>query len=181
MATTPRTYTYTWTQTRLETIQDQFRYFMMFGGINSDYIDKIVYAVGEKAIETVALYAYEPSGLRVIEVQLTVDWKLSAELSLTIPTLKGGLSGWDDRTAPEVKVAGRRFQEAAERLQLKINSWIRFVRAIHDDEGDHERWKERLGLGGKVPDWKEPPQMRRTDTLLDLSEVSVSILGAGGS
>lgn len=181
MAATPRTYTYTWTQTRLETIQDQFRYFMMFGGVNSDYIDKIVYAVGEKAIETVALYAYESSGLRVIEIQLTVDWKLSAELSLTIPTLKGGLSGWDDRTAPEVKVAGRRFQEAAERLQLKINSWIRFVPTILGDQDEYERWKERLGLVGTLPAWKEPPQMRKTDTLLDLSEVNVLILGAGGS
>ncbi len=180
MAATPRTYTYTWTQTRLETIQDQYRYFMMYGGIAPKYIDKVTYAVGEKAIETVGLYAYEPSGLRVIEAQLTVDWKLSAELSLTIPTLKGGLSGWDDRTAPEVKVAGRRFQEAAERLQLKINYWIRFVQAILDDDDEHERWKEQLGLGGTVPAWKEAPQTM-TDALLDLPEASVSILRPGES
>src|SRR5277367_512842 len=41
----PVTRTYTWTQTRLETIQDQFRYFMTYGGIRSVYIDSIIYGV----------------------------------------------------------------------------------------------------------------------------------------
>ena len=174
----PRTYTYTWTQTRLETIQDQFRYFMTYGDIDEALVDDVVYAVGEKAIEAVGLYGRDSSELRVIEVQLRVDWKLNAELSLTIPTLDGGLTGWDSTQAPEVKVAGRRFAEAARRLQLKTHFWILLSRAVRDEPAQAGRWRTKLGLTGSPPAWKAPPS-ERGETLFDLPEVRVSILRAG--
>jgi hypothetical protein len=174
-----RTFTYTWTQTRLETIQDQFRYFMTYGNVEPGPIDDVVYGVGEKAVQAVGLYACDSSGLRVIEVRLSVDWELSAKLSLSIPTL-GGLTGWDSTQAPEVKVAGRRFAEAAERLQLNISFWVLLLKTIRDDEKVYKAWCKRLGLGGTAPEWKDPPE-ERTETLFDLPEVQVSILRAGGS
>jgi hypothetical protein len=174
-----QTFTYTWTHTRLETIQDQFRYFMTYGNVRQSAIDDVVYGVGEKAVQAVGLFACDSSGLRVIEARLSVDWDLSAKLSLSIPTL-GGLTGWDGTQAPEVKVAGRRFAEAAERLQLNISFWVRLLITIRDDEKVYQSWCEKLGLAGPPPDWKEPPE-ERAENLFDLPEVQVSILRAGGS
>jgi hypothetical protein len=175
-----QTFTHTWTHTRLETIQDQFRYFMTYGNVRQGAIDDIVYGVGEKAVQAVGLYACDSSGLRVIEARLSVDWELSAELSLSIPNL-GGLTGWDNTQAPEVKVAGRRFAEAAERLQLKISFWVLLLKTIRDDEKVYEAWCKRLGLGGGPPPvWKDPPE-ELAESLFDLPEVRVAILRAGGS
>ena len=70
-----KTYTYTWTHTRLETIQDQFRYFMTYGNVDAAAIDNIVYGVGEKAVEAVGLFACDSSELRVLEAELRVDWE----------------------------------------------------------------------------------------------------------
>lgn len=91
---TPRTYTYTWTQTRLETIQDQFRYLMTYAGFKGNNIDRLVDGVGERAVAAVGVYGCDSSGLRVIEVELRVDWERNAELTLTIPNISSGLSGW---------------------------------------------------------------------------------------
>lgn len=174
----PVTRTYTWTQTRLETIQDQFRYFMTYGNIRSSYMEDIVYAVGEKAVEAVGIYGTDASGMRVIEAQLCVDWERSSTLSLTVPTLTSGMSGWDERQAPEVKLVGRRFAEAADRLQLKTNFWVRFIRNVRVDSAQHEHWCERLGLSGTAPAWRDPPQ-RIGENVFDLPELDVSILRAG--
>ena len=58
---TPRTYTYTWTQTRLETIQDQFRYLMTYAGFKGNNIDRLVDGVGERAVaQSVSMDAIAP-------------------------------------------------------------------------------------------------------------------------
>jgi hypothetical protein len=177
-----RTFTYAWTQTRLESIQDQFRYFMTYGGIKEKDIDEVVYGVGEKAVQAVGIYGLDSSCLRVIEAELSVDWELSAKLTLSIPNISGGLTGWDRTQAPEVKVVGRRFAQAAERLQLTISYWVRFIPSVRDVPDSHKKWCDRLGLtcGQGPPGWKETPE-ERPETLLDIPEVQVSIRRAGQS
>lgn len=176
-----KTFTYTWTQTRLETIQDQFRYFMTYGSVDESSIDGVVYAVGEKVVQGVGLFASDSSELRVIEAELSVDWDMSAKLSLSVPTIASP-TGWDETQAPEVKVAGRRFAQTAERLQLEVRHWVRFTSAVRDDTQNFRAWCDHLGLDsqGRVPDWKEPPE-DRPEALLDLPEVQVSIRRAGRS
>lgn len=175
----PQTYTYTWTQTRLETIQDQFRYLLTYADVSQNDIDKIVGAVGDKAVQAVGLYGSDSSRLRVIEVELRVDWELNAELTLTVPTITGGLSGWDGAQAPEVRVAGRRFADTARELGLSTNWWLHFVRSITSNADIHDQWKKALNLGGTVPAWKSPPDEQDT-TFLDLSEASIYMRRAGG-
>ncbi|MBV9011133.1 MAG: hypothetical protein JO281_23055 [Pseudonocardiales bacterium] len=175
----PKTYTYTWTETRLETIQDQFRYLLTYGGINEGDIDKIVHGVSEKAIQAVGIYGCDRSGLRVIEVELRVDWALSAELTLTVPTITSGLSGWDGKQAPEVKVAGRRFATAAKELGLSKSYWVSFVQNVHSNSALHAEWRQKLGVGGTTPAWKSPPG-ERNERFLDLEEASIYIRRAGG-
>lgn len=174
----PQTFTYTWTQTRLETIQDQFDFLLTYADIPQQKIDKVVSAVGEKVIAAIGLFGCDDSGLRVIEVELRVDWELSAKLTLTIPVITSGLSGWDGKQAPEVKVAGRRFADAARDLRLSKSFWVRFIRSISSDQFEHEEWKRKLGLGGSMPAWRTPPQ-ERSDNFLDLGEASIYIRRAG--
>ena len=175
-----RTFTYTWTHTRLESIQDQFRYFMAYGGIGERDIDDVVYGVGEKVVQAVGIHGCNSAGFRVIEAELSVDWELSATLSLSIPKISSGLTGWDDTQSPEVKVVGRRFAQAAERLQLTVSYWVRFTQAVVDDPEIHQQWCDHLGLalGLPLPAWKASPE-ERPETLLDLPEVQVSIRRAG--
>jgi hypothetical protein len=178
-----QTYTYTWTQSRLETIQDQFRYFMTYGNVAERSVDKVVYGVGEKVIDAVGLYACDSSGLKVIEAELKVDWDLNATLSLSIPTITSGLSGWGDgKQAPEIKVAGRRFAQTAERLQLKISFWVQFPRSVTSDPETYKSWCARIGVsyGTRPPGWKTPPESI-AETLMDLNEAEITLRRASGA
>ncbi len=175
----PQTYTYTWAQTRVETIQDQFRYLLTYADVSESRIDQVVDAVGEKAVEAIGLFGCDNSNERIIEVELRVDWTLSAQLTLTMPTITGGLSGWDGRQAPEVRVAGRRFSDTARSLNLSTNFWIGLAHRIRNNEALHSEWKKRLNIGGTVPPWKNPPK-ERSETFLDLNEASIYIRRAGG-
>lgn len=174
----PETYTYTWTQTRLETVQDQFRYFLTYANFNRDYIDNIVYGVGEKVVQAVGMYGCDSSGLRVIEVELRVDWELSAKLTLTAPVITSGLSGWDGTQAPEVKVAGRRFATTVEEMALSTNFWVSLVDRIRNNSSLNEQWERRLGLAGTTPKWKSTPK-ERSETFLDLGEANIYMRRAG--
>jgi hypothetical protein len=155
-----------WSHTRLESIQAQFGHLMTYGGnfVESSAFE-VMRALADKAIQAVGLFACDSSGMRVIEVELRVDWELNARLSFSIPTITDGLSGWDGTQSPEVKVAGRRFEQAAGQLGLDIRYWTL-------PSGVFSR--------GSVPGWKEEPA-ERAETLLDLQEIHVSIRRAGTS
>ena len=181
-----QTYTYTWTQTRVETIQDQFRYLLIYANVSNKHIDKVVSAVGEKVIEAVGVYGCDNSKKRVIEVELRIDWALNAKLTLTVPSITGGLPGWDGKQAPEIRVAGRRFADTANELKLSKSYWIRFTPAVLGKPALHNEWKRKLNLGGTVPDWKnapvpgwKKPPIERSETFLDLGEATVYIRRAG--
>jgi hypothetical protein len=178
-----QTYTYTWTQTRLDTIQDQFRYFMTYGNIAEQSVDKVVYGVGEKVVEAVGLYACDSSQLKVIEAELKVDWDRNATLSLSVPTITSGLSGWGDgKQAPEIKVAGRRFAQTAERLQLGVRFWVQFTQSVWSNQETYKAWCSQLGLsaGSHPPGWKAPPE-NLPETLMDLNELEVTLRRASGA
>lgn len=174
----PSTYTYTWTQTRLETVQDQFRYLLAYGGFSDAEIDPVIEGITEKVIDAIGMYGYDSSGLRVIETELRVDWSLNAELTLKTPTLSGGMSGWDGRQAPEIKVAGRRFAGTAHDLGLTANYWIRLARRVKNDPADLSYWRGRLKLRGKPPEWKRDPEVR-DENLYDLNEGTIYMRYAG--
>ncbi len=160
-----RVQTLTWSHTRLEIIQAQFSHFMTYGGsIFESSIFEVMRAVAEQAIQAVGLFACDSSGLRVIEAELSVDWDMSAKLSLSVPAIASPI-GWDSTQSPEVKVAGRRFEQAAERLGLDIRYWT---------------LQPGMSPPGRVPRWKEGPEEVK-ETLLDLPEVQVSIRRAGTS
>jgi len=176
---TPRTFTYTWTQTRLETIQDQFRYLMTYAGYRGKNIDRLVDGVGERSVAAVGVYACDRSGKRVIEVELRVDWARNAELSLTVPTISSGLSGWDDKQAPEIKVAGRRFAETVKQMSLTTGFWVEAVKEIREDATKRAAWRGQLNVTGQSPPaWKSPPE-ERNEGLLDLDEARIFMRRAG--
>jgi hypothetical protein len=172
MSSQTYTYSYTWVQTRAETIQDQFRYLLTYGDVCDADIEELVYGVSEKVVQAVGLYGYDASGLRVIEVELRVNWALSAELTLTVPTITSGLSGWDGKQAPEVKIAGRRFANTARELGLTSNYWVSLIRAVRNDSALYAQWKRELNLGGTVPGWRNSPKVQ-DERFLDLGEANI--------
>lgn len=177
----PQTFTYTWTQTRLETVQDQFHSLMLYAGIKQSGIDHVLAAVGCKEIDALGIFGTDTSKLRVAEIELRVDWSISGRLTLTVPNISGGLPGWRDKEAPEVRVAGRRFAEVAKSMSLTTSYWVNFVPSIRADADRHRALCEKYGLAYKssIPSWKSTPE-ERSETLLDLAEANIAIRRAGG-
>jgi hypothetical protein len=170
----PQTYTYTWTQTRIETIQDQFRYLLIYGDIGEEHTERVLSALADKAIVSVGLYGKDSSQLRVVEIELQVDWSLNAELTLTVPKIAGGLPGWDGKQAPEVRVAGKRFAETVNNLGLSIGWWIGLASWIKADARLNAEWQRKLHMSGNSPAWKSPPQ-ERSESFLDINEATIFI------
>ena len=171
--TNPRTYTHTWTQTRLESIQDQFRYLLMYADISENKIDEVVEAIGEKAIASVGVYGCDSTGERVIEVALKVDWSDHSRLTVETPFIVSNLPGWKDRETPEMRVAGRRFAETVKADSLTIGWWIELAPQVQSDTRRTEYWTTRLKIGGTSPAWKSGGFVEREDKLLDLGESSI--------
>jgi hypothetical protein len=168
----PQTYTYTWTQTRIETIQDQFRYLLIYGGIGEDHIERVLSALAEKAIVAVGLYGKDSSQLRVVEIELQVNWSLNAELTLTAPKISDGLPGWDGKQAPEVRVAGKRFAETVNNLALSVGWWIGLASWIETDTQLTAEWQRKLHMSGSSPAWRSTPE-ERSESFLDINEATV--------
>lgn len=171
--TTPKTFTYTWTQTRLETIQDQYRFLLLYGGVAKAKADKIVEAVGKKVVAAVGIYGLNASGRRVAEVELRVNWDVSAKLTLTYPTIFSGLPGWTDKETPEIQVAGRRFAMLVREASLKTGHWVRFTPSVLANEPLHGKWRKHLGLGGTLPAWEGTTKQQSGHPILDLQEANV--------
>lgn len=180
MSPLPLTYTYTWTQTRLETIQDQFHSLFLYGGISQKAIDRVLQAVGNKDIDGAAIYGTDSSQKRVVEVELRVDWSISGRLTLTVPTIVGGLPGWQEKEAPEVRVAGSRFAQVAKSLSLKTSYWVSFTSEVRADDSRYRTLCTKYGVSYKAtpPDWKTPPE-ERDENLLDLPEANIALRRAG--
>jgi hypothetical protein len=170
--TPPRTFTYTWTQTRLETIQDQVRYLFLYGGVAEANADKIIEAVGEKVVAAVAIYGRNAAGRRVAEVELRVDWGLHAKLTLVNAIIVSGLPGWTDKETPEVHVAGRRFAILVREANLEARYWVRFTSSVLANQPLHDKWKKQLNLGGAVAAWEGTPR-EQSNPLLDLAEANI--------
>ncbi|MDQ7907647.1 hypothetical protein RB614_24295 [Phytohabitans sp. ZYX-F-186] len=168
--------TYTWTQTRLETVQDQFRYLLVYGSVDESKADKLLLGIHRQEFEAVGIFGTNASGQRVVEVELEVDWERHGLLTLSVPTLVGELPGWQERQAPEIRVAGRRFAEVVKLLELTTSFWVRFVPQVTEDPALHEQRCVFYGLGFRsgVPEWESTPE-ERTETFLDLGELDVTI------
>ena len=171
----PRTFTHTWAQTRLETLQDQFRYLLQYGGIKDDTIEKVLKGVADKTIAAVGVYGKDNSGARVVEVELRVDWGRHAELTLTVPTIHGGLPGWLDRQSPEVRVAGRRLATIIENQGLTVGWWIELAQAIRSDPPAKTKWEQHFSISGSAPKWKGGGYDERSERLIDMDEAETTI------
>jgi hypothetical protein len=169
----PRTYTHTWTQTRLESIQDQFRFLLMYANIDESYIDKVVVAIAEKAVLSIGVYGCDSSGLKVVEMELRVDWTDHAQLTLETPFIVGGLPGWNDHESPELRVAGRRFAEAVRERDLTNGWWIALAEVIANNPKQTRYWNKRLSIDGIPPEWKGGGFSERGEKLLDLTEADI--------
>lgn len=84
----------------------------------------------------------------------------------------GGMSGWADRQAPEIKVTGRRFADMASDLRLSTNFWVALSASLKNDPARRSYWSAYLRLSGKPPAWRRDPE-ERDETLLDLGEASI--------
>jgi hypothetical protein len=143
----------------------------MYGGIAEDHIDRVVYALGDKAIEAVSLYGADSYPLRVAEIELRVDWNRNAELTLSVPMISGGLPGWDGNQAPEVKLVGHRFAETVSKLGLWVGWWISLAPWIENNPELHSQWRSWLEMNGQPPAWKNPP-IERSDQFIDINEAT---------
>jgi hypothetical protein len=170
--TPPRTFTYTWTQTRLETIQDQVRFLCLYGSVAEAKAEKIIEAVGKKVIAAVAIYGRNAAGRRVAEVELRVDWKLHEKLTLTNAIIVSGLPGWTDKETPEIRVAGKRFATLVREANLEARYWVRFIPSVLANQPLHDKWKKQLNLGGAIPAW-EGTSREQSNPLLDLAEANI--------
>lgn len=170
------TFTHTWTNTRLETIQEQFHKLLLYGGIRPAAIDRLLTAVANNHVTAIAVFGTDASKKRVVEVVLQVDWDVSARLTLVTPNLESGLPGWQDGEAPEIRVAGYRFAEVVKALELKTSFWVRFTPEIIANETLHRELADRYGVAfrSNVPDWKSEPE-QRTDGLIDLPELNIAM------
>lgn len=174
----PRTYTHTWTQTRLEAVQDQFRHLLQYANIGDATIDKVVDAVGKKVVGSVGIYACDKTDHRVIEVELRVNWGTHAELTLQVPEIRSGLPGWLGHQSPEVRVAGHRFADVVREQGFAVYWWIGLASQVRQDPVLHQEWNQYLGISGNARPWKEhggtqPRADERSETLLDLPEAEI--------
>ncbi len=169
----------TWTQTRAEMIQRQFRYLMFYGGASASRLDLLIEAVQHKVVQAVCVYGHDDSGERILEVELRVDWMRSALLEMSIPRIAAGLSGWDELQAPEIRVAGRRFASAATELRLSTGSWVELTREAKENPVLNDEWTRKLDIREGRPKWKSSP-MEVSEIFLDLGEATIYLRRAGG-
>jgi hypothetical protein len=174
----PRTYTHTWTKTRLEAIQDQVHKLLLYAGIPGNHIETVLKGVEAQDFCAVAVYGKDADGLRIVEVVLTMDWSAHQKLTLVVPNIIGDLPGWQEDEAPEVRVAGYRFAEVVKKLELSTWFWARFTPAIKSDPPLYESMCQQYGFTGKAPKWRDNPEMRE-DALIELPELTVEIRKAG--
>lgn len=172
--------TYTWTQTRLESVQDQFRYLLFYGSVQDKKIDLILRGIGAREIESVGIYGTNAAGQRVVEVELHIDWEQHGTLTLSVPSLVGDLPGWQGKQSPEIRVAGHRFAEVVKLLELSASFWVRFTKNVRGDPAVHRTKCDAYGLQYRsgVPDWQTAPE-ERSENFLDLGELDVTIRRAG--
>lgn len=162
----------------IDIIKDQFRYFLICGGITEDHIGRVLPAIGKKIIESICLYGKDSSGLRVIEIELRVDWARNAKQTSTTSTISGSLPGWDGKQSPEVSAAGDRFAEAVKGLGLSIGWTITLVPRVRNNPALNYKWRRKLRISGSPPAWQNSPEERR-DAFADINEATIIMRHAG--
>ena len=169
------TYTYTWTQARLESIQDQFRYLMTFAELGDVLADKVEFGLDKKIISKVGVYGANSTNKRVVEVELSVDWSEHAKLTLAIPVIHSGLPGWQGKQAPEVRVAGGRFARVVKAEKLRVGWTVTFTSEIEANPTLRAKWEDYYKRSGMAPGWEGGAFEERSEDFLDLEELGVRI------
>ena len=166
--------TFTYTSTRTGVRVDQVDLFLKQAGIADEPRAKVVNGVDQKWLEAVAVYV-EADGLRELEGELQISWSLHSDhADLTIST---DLPGWEGGVAPELSVLASRLRAYAESKGRPTRFWVLFVPAIRNDAVLYPIRCEAVGVGGKVPDWKQPPRDQRV-VLQDMTEANITLRDA---
>ena len=167
-------YTYTHTYTRAEAVVDQVDVLFGEAGIGEGSRSRVCDAVNQRWVEAVGLFLTK-DGNCVYEIEATISWSAySDQANLSFST---DLPGWVEKGAPESTILGKRFAAVAAQENLASNFWVRFVASIRHDPTRYEHLCDKVGVGGRVPEWKRTPETQ-SFPLQDLREIGLSVRSA---
>ena len=167
-------YTYTHTYARAEAVVDQVDVLFSEAGIDEGSRSRVRDAVNQRWLEAVGLFLTKDGNL-VYETEVTIRWSAdSDQANLSFST---DLPGWVGKGAPESTILGKRFAVVAAQEHLAANFWVRFVESIRNDPARYEQLCAKVGVGGRVPEWKRTPETR-SFPLQDLREIGLSVRSA---
>ncbi|MFF3242871.1 hypothetical protein ACFYWY_03830 [Streptomyces sp. NPDC002870] len=171
-----QTLTYTETKTRTETVVDQFDMFLRYTGLRESARDKILKGIGQRWFSGIGVYLLNAGGLRILEAEVAVDWKLHSDLTLLSPTVRTDLPGWESGAAPEITVIGHRFGRIAREQGVEPRYWVRWTSELRANESHYLACCEEAGVtpGSGLPNWASSPSTL-TYQVQDLNEVSAMI------
>lgn len=169
ITTTTNTDTRTYTESRINVIEDHFELFIRCANMNDEKVEKFLNAVGKHELSAVGIYIVEDK-YRIAEVKFEINWDEYSELETICGDLfDTDLPGWKDGVSPEAYVAVSRLVKFAKEQNLKIRSYILVSDFIRENEGEYKRVCSELGYdyGRSVENWKSIPkgQTRRIEGL----------------
>ncbi|MGW1012643.1 hypothetical protein ACWD4X_21725 [Streptomyces termitum] len=155
---------------------DQFDMFLRYAGIQREERDRLLNGVGKRHFSAVGVYLVNDAGLRILEAEVAVDWRLHADLTRLSPTVRTDLPGWESGAAPEIVVIGERFGKVAREKGLRPRYWVKMTHEIQADEPRYQAACAEAGVTPRsgVPAWASEPLVN-SHRLPDLSEVCVVI------
>lgn len=170
-----KTFTYTYVKARAEAVVDQVDMFLQYAGIVEESRKRILAGVEGRWLQDIGVYLAR-NGKRLLEAEIGVDWDLHSDLAKLTPTIRTDLPGWEQGTAPEVRVIGRRFGQRAQSLGVEPSYWVRFTKDVYDNPPRHREYCSIVGVsyGVAPPEWETAPA-ERTLELLDLQEVHTAL------
>lgn len=157
---TIKTYTdsYSYTKTRIGVIDDHFEMFLRCSNFSEHKIKLFLEAVNNKELSAIGVYIVD-DGYRIAEVEFEVDWDEHQRMIGTYGYhLNVDIPGWKDGISPEAYVCAQRLVQVAKEENKAVRSWIRISSDVRRDEAEYKALCKRLGCGGQVPPWANPPK-----------------------
>ncbi len=165
---------YTYTNTRTSTLVDQIDLFLKSAGFGDQARGPVIDGVNERWIVAVGAYVTKDN-LRVLESSIEISWKAHSDHADL--TISADLPGWEDGVAPELSILASWLVSYAKAEKLDINFWVIFSDETRNDPVLYASRRQKVGVSGKVPDWKSSPRTQRIP-IQDIPEAHVSFLDA---
>ena len=169
------THTHTYTKPRSEVVRDQFELFLRYTGMPPAERELILAAIARGDLDALGAFL-ERDGFRFVEVELTVDRKLHAQLKIADGDMfDTDQPGWEDNVSPEVNQYARQISRIAKRERLKVRHWIMVNSEIRANPKRHKSLCESLGFsfGSSPPPWPHATPREREIEILDLPEMKI--------